>query len=321
MALYLETMMDQAAKRLDPTGTTDIRGRFLRDMTQRWRQLVRISQAAVVDQNVLGLGANTPQNIARSVDPVGDFRKWFEAAVNRVVLAGDGTWTQHYLDEASARAWGRAYRLVQPSAPTARRSQHHIVAASAASELKGVADVTVQRAVRAVSQALLVDKVRPTMVQRAISTVINKVGLVRSQAMLEMSLSQAFNGASLDAFASLGLSKVGIEAERLAKGTKVGRLRDGHAHDAGTGPGSRISRTEAPSASTIRRIRKAQAGIEALNVVEVLTAGDDDVCPVCEDISLSGPYTINEARGLIPAHPRCRCAFVPYFDDRFAEEG
>jgi hypothetical protein len=43
---------------------------------------------------------------------------------------------------------------------------------------------------------------------------------------------------------------------------------------------------------------------------DVLTAGDDRVCDVCDGISANGPYTINQARGLIPAHPNCRCVFV-----------
>ena len=42
----------------------------------------------------------------------------------------------------------------------------------------------------------------------------------------------------------------------------------------------------------------------------MLTAGDDRVCDVCDGISENGPYTINEARGLIPAHPNCRSVFV-----------
>jgi len=52
-------------------------------------------------------------------------------------------------------------------------------------------------------------------------------------------------------------------------------------------------------------------------MVNVLTAGDDKVCPRCEDIADSGPYTIDEARGLIPAHPSCRCAFDPVEDDSY----
>lgn len=45
--------------------------------------------------------------------------------------------------------------------------------------------------------------------------------------------------------------------------------------------------------------------------VDVMTAGDELVCPECEGIALSGPYTLGEAEDLIPAHPNCRCTIVP----------
>jgi ADP-ribose pyrophosphatase YjhB (NUDIX family) len=79
-----------------------------------------------------------------------------------------------------------------------------------------------------------------------------------------------------------------------------------------SGPGSR-TRKSTPSPSTIRRIEKTQRKIAARfeEGVDVLTAGDNDVCIVCEDISDEGPYDLDEAEGLIPAHPWCRCAFVP----------
>jgi len=53
-------------------------------------------------------------------------------------------------------------------------------------------------------------------------------------------------------------------------------------------------------------------------LVNVLTAGDDRVCSDCEDIAADGPYELDEARDLIPAHPNCRCAFIPFGDKRFA---
>jgi hypothetical protein len=36
--------------------------------------------------------------------------------------------------------------------------------------------------------------------------------------------------------------------------------------------------------------------------VDVLTAGDELVCDECEAIAEGGPYTLDEAEGLIPAH-------------------
>ena len=86
-----------------------------------------------------------------------------------------------------------------------------------------------------------------------------------------------------------------------------------HIHDAKrTGPGSR-SRRKAPSARTVRRIRAAQRTLEEQfpRGVDVLTAEDENVCIICEDISAGGPYDLDEAEGLIPAHVYCRCAFVP----------
>lgn len=44
--------------------------------------------------------------------------------------------------------------------------------------------------------------------------------------------------------------------------------------------------------------------------LDVQTQGDDRVCDNCDAISANGPYGINEARSLIPAHPNCRCLFV-----------
>ena len=39
--------------------------------------------------------------------------------------------------------------------------------------------------------------------------------------------------------------------------------------------------------------------------VDVLTAGDELVCDECEAIAEDGPYTLDEAEGLIPAHVNC----------------
>jgi SPP1 gp7 family putative phage head morphogenesis protein len=54
------------------------------------------------------------------------------------------------------------------------------------------------------------------------------------------------------------------------------------------------------------RLGVAEVGVE----VEWATAGDDKVCEECA--SLGGDiYTIDDAHGMIPAHPNCRCAFKP----------
>lgn len=45
-------------------------------------------------------------------------------------------------------------------------------------------------------------------------------------------------------------------------------------------------------------------------IVQIQTAGDDKVCDICEDFE-GETYTLQEARGLIPAHINCRCVVIP----------
>jgi SPP1 gp7 family putative phage head morphogenesis protein len=56
-------------------------------------------------------------------------------------------------------------------------------------------------------------------------------------------------------------------------------------------------------------------GIKEVGVmVEWSTAGDDRVCEECE--SMEGKIMdIDDAHGMIPVHPNCRCAFIPYIPE------
>lgn len=58
-----------------------------------------------------------------------------------------------------------------------------------------------------------------------------------------------------------------------------------------------------------------EAGLEGVEVLsEFVTAGDGKVCPKCE--ALEGKrFTIQQARGVIPVHPNCRCAWLPVVGD------
>ena len=89
------------------------------------------------------------------------------------------------------------------------------------------------------------------------------------------------------------------------------------------GPPIRSTRVPPPG---YERVAKIEVGVPTIperlraygaEYLNVQTAGDDRVCIVCEEISEEGPYTLAEAQGLIPAHPNCRCTFVPAFDLRY----
>ncbi len=54
-----------------------------------------------------------------------------------------------------------------------------------------------------------------------------------------------------------------------------------------------------------------QLGVQHVGVeVEWLATPDERTCPICADMEGS-VFTIDEAHGLLPRHPMCRCCFVP----------
>jgi SPP1 gp7 family putative phage head morphogenesis protein len=78
-----------------------------------------------------------------------------------------------------------------------------------------------------------------------------------------------------------------------------------------------LARTEiirAHAEATLNRY--ADFGIPGVTaMVEFQTAGDDRVCPDCESLESAGQFTLDEARGIIPVHPQCRCTWVPVVDE------
>jgi len=75
-----------------------------------------------------------------------------------------------------------------------------------------------------------------------------------------------------------------------------------------------IARTEVISAHAEGQLDAFERmGVEELGLMaEVGTAGDERVCDECQGVADGGPYTVKEARGMIPLHPRCRCSWEPY---------
>lgn len=75
--------------------------------------------------------------------------------------------------------------------------------------------------------------------------------------------------------------------------------------------GKMLARTEVIAAHADATLNSyVEAGIEGVQVeAEWLTAVD--ACPICVALESDGPYSIDQARQLIPAHPNCRCSWAP----------
>jgi GNAT superfamily N-acetyltransferase len=149
-------------------------------------------------------------------------------------------------------------------------------------ELSGICDAVGQQAVRAVATGIL-HRERPALIARRVGLVINSVGRARSRQMAGYMIVKAFSVATLEEFRARGVTKVGTRAERLIvkgphgkhlvkdkKGDLEKALVEHYQEIPAFAPGG--------SPEEIEAAEEAEETIQALEEVEVLTAGDDDVC-------------------------------------------
>jgi hypothetical protein len=283
--------------RRDPTRTLDLRRKFIRTLEKRWKRISRLVTEAVATQDMFGLSlanAHALQIVAMSSGRVPAFQQWIDAALADTILGMDRElWIGGFIREAYQRGWTAATLQVGRDLPL-NIDRADIITKLTIAELQGVIEAFSQRAVRAFSDGLM-SHLPPATVARSIRKEVDKVGIVRSRMTVQTMIVRTNGEAALDAFQSAGRTHVDVLPETMPSPGRMHAIRDAKA----------------------RSRRSRRRGVRS-EFVEVLTAGDDDVCTICQDISESGPYAIADARGLIPAHPNCRCAFVPAYDKRFA---
>jgi hypothetical protein len=304
---------DERVISVDPTGTGALRTAFNSALAIKWRGLRVLVRRMIVDQDILSLGAKGLMQIANPAIQGGAtrtqmFQRWFDYMAGAQVLNGDGSFMRDYIGRGYAAGRTFAQSEVGLYSTPLAQDREDTIFQLAVVELQGIIEATSQRAVRAVAYGLLHGS-RPNTIARAVNAAIDTVGVPRSTALVELLTIKAFSEASLDVYASAGVRKVGLVPETLlAKATDARKVTPSGRF------GTRSMTGEAPGERTIQRIKKQEREVETALVgglVRVKTAGDNKVCKVCRGIAKRGPYRINTARALIPAHPRCRCVFVP----------
>lgn len=71
----------------------------------------------------------------------------------------------------------------------------------------------------------------------------------------------------------------------------------------------------AAAAGALRRAKRV--GVDKVaGRAEFVAVDDERTCPICEDLD-GNEFTIVEARGMIPQHPRCRCTWRPLVEPPF----
>lgn len=304
---------DERVVSVDPTGTGALRSAFNSALAIKWRGMRVLVRKMIVDQDILSMGSKGLMAIANPAIQGGStktqmFQRWFDYIAGAQVLNGDGSFMRDYIGRGYAA--GRAFaqgEVGMYSTPLAQDREDTIFQLAVV-ELQGIVEAVSQQAVRAVTNGILHGQ-RPAGIARAALAAIDKVAFPRSTALVELLVVKAFSEASLDVYQSAGVRKVGLVPETLlAKATDARKVTPSGRF------GTRSRTGEAPGERTIQRIKKQERSVETALVgglVRVKTAGDKKVCKVCRAIAKRGPYKINTARALIPAHPRCRCVFIP----------
>lgn len=299
----------------DPTGTGSIRRKYRQALQGRWQSVSATLKNVIVKQDLFSLGTSKPngaglafQVSVAEVDRVDVFATYLEHLIHERVIEGNPLDTM--IKDAYRHAVARAMRLTDDKTiPTQSYSRAFNLTSLALVELKGIADAVLQNLVRRVALST-VDGTSHVDLFREMDKVIQSIGVNRSNSMVNVLVVKAHIAGTLDQFEAAGVTEVGVLPETVT----VQQLTDARRRASPSvygGPGSRLKKGQQPSKSTLNRIKKAQRRVEKFKYVEVITAGDEDVCPVCEDIAENSPYTINKARQLIPAHPNCRCTFLP----------
>lgn len=284
------------ARRIDPTQTTGIRKSFEADLVKRFRRIKGLIRQALVVNDVLGLrkpvaGVMDSKNLvmadasappprafafSRSDEKVSQFMEWLVNTEDLEVFeVAPGT----PVTSTANAAWANKY-----------------------------VENAYQRGIRQSSERLRAEgaRVAEQWVTQAFTRPIHadRLALAYTRTFTEL---KGITDAMDQQISRILASDIGQGKNPL----EIAREINNRVDKIGITRARALARTEVISAHAEASLNTYQeAGIEGVDVeAEVLTAAG--ACPICLALAENGPYTIQQARGLIPAHPNCRCALVP----------
>jgi SPP1 gp7 family putative phage head morphogenesis protein len=264
-------------------------------MNRRFALLYIEIKKFIVDDDAFGLKVRTPLIIhaatrqyafATNPQKLRAFHTWLKAQVDSVVFVVSGAgvpgqpWTYPYIQRAYARGLSRAYKDVNKE--------------SLAKSPEWYQGSREQFLRTAFTQPVTMNKVE-LLSLRAFEQ-LKGVTASMSQQMSRILTTGLVSG--------YGPLRIARDMQKSIRGLSKSRAR-------------MIARTEIINAHAEGQLDSFQLlGVEELGIMaEWATAGDDRVCPDCGGYE-GEIFTIDEARGLIPLHPNCRCAWIPSENQR-----
>ncbi len=274
--------------RLDPSRTTLLRRSLIVEMRKRFREIKKVIRELLIAEDAFGLGSTVPftfnvehpgrfrfQTDAQKLE---SFRQWLQGQVDQKILTTDALgapWTGKFVDSAYRK--GRIRAFIDARGLAAQESLDFF-------------EGTKEEFLRAAF---------------AQPETIAKVRMLATRSFEELRGVTAAMGQQLNRELSNGLVQ-GQSPRTIAR--NMTRRIDGLSKKRA----EVIARTEIIHAHAEGQLDSfVDLGVKEVGIkAEWITAGDSRVCPRCA-ANEGEVFTVKEARGLIPLHPNCRCAWIP----------
>lgn len=273
--------------RVDPTRTAGVRRQFVAEMRRRFNDFRKEVVQLVRDEDAFGLQPpehftiNTRFAFETDTAKIAAFRKWLQERINANLLIPDvGTpggqpWMSKYLTSAYQQGRVRAFTDANKAALSQSLAFY-----------QGTREQFLQSAFIAPQTT----KSLEMLFTRSFDQLRGITSTMDAQLSRELADGLAFGRGPREIARRMSNSITAITKRRALV---LARTEVIHAHAEG-------------QLDSFEELGVQEIGIES----EWSTAGDDRVCPQCA--AREGKvYTVKDARGLIPLHPNCRCAWIP----------
>jgi len=281
--------------RLDPTRTTALRVQFIKEVKQRFTRLKKSVRDFMLHKDALGLVTHASPGHQQYRFQTDDkkltaFNTWFKQQVEEDVIRpisasgslwaapsgsmATGPWTNKYVESAYKKGTLNAYLQAKKEDLAAQTDFAQM------SQQQFLRDAFLQPETTSKVQ-LLATRAWENM-KGVTDSMGTKLNQILAQGMIDGSGAEDIADNMTDA----------IDGLTDARALTIARTEIIHAHAEG-------------QLDAYEDLGVTELGVD----VEWSTANDERVCPDCEDME-GQTFSVDEARGLIPLHPNCRCSWI-----------
>lgn len=301
------------AVQYDPTKTVSLRNAFARDMRVRFNELIRVIKKSIDTNDCFGLKeknviiANQMYPVApngfdfpRSQQKIEAFMSWLQQQVDNGII----TVVQfQQIGKSIENAWFNLYIADSYKRGIARARQEMLSAGLS------VPSITASGGIDAVfGLPMHMDRVGIlytrtfNLLKGVTDDMAKKISEILAQGMIDGDNPVALARKLVSVINGEGIGDLGI-TDSLGRFIPARRRAE------------MIARSEiirAYAESSLQEYKNwGVFGVSAK--VEFATAGDQRVCPQCSSLQ-NQVFSLEEASGIIPVHPSCRCTWLPYIE-------